>query len=87
MGRNYRFVCGEGEEPRIQALAEQLRTRLDQLSRDMGKSADERLLVMAALMLTDDLFEARGATFDGQQFTLPPQREPETGGRRKNSAA
>ena len=61
MGRSYRFVCGDGEEARIKTLGDYVRTKVDQLGRDMGRTADDRLLVMAALMLADELFEAREA--------------------------
>ena len=59
MGRSYRFVCGDGEEVRIKALGDYVCTKVDQLGRDLGRTADDRLLVMAALMLADELFEAR----------------------------
>ena len=62
MGRSYRFVCGDGEEARIKALGDYVRTKVDQLGQDMGRAADDRLLVMAALMLADELFEARETT-------------------------
>lgn len=62
MGRSYRFVCGDGEEVRIKALGDYVRTKVDQLSRDLGRTTDDRLLVMAALMLADELFEAREAS-------------------------
>lgn len=80
MGRSYRFVCGDGEEARIQALGDYLRTKVDHLSRDMGKSADDRILVMAALMLADELFEARDTAAGGAAT-------PATGRSRKPTAA
>lgn len=71
MGRSYRFVCGDGEETRIKALGDYVRTKVDQLGQDMGRTADDRLLVMAALMLADELFEAREATTAEPSATAP----------------
>lgn len=72
MGRSYRFVCGDGEETRIKALGDYVRIKVDKLGRDLGRTADDRLLVMAALMLADELFDAREpATSDA---TTAPNR-------------
>lgn len=58
-GRSFRFVCGDGEEQRISALAAYVRSKLDQLGHEHGRAGDDRLLVMAALMIADELFDAR----------------------------
>ncbi|MEQ1697964.1 MAG: cell division protein ZapA [Hyphomicrobiaceae bacterium] len=77
MGRSYRFVCGDGEEARIKTLGDYVGIKVDQLSRDMGRTADDRILVMAALMLADELFEARDITASGAPATAPSRpRKP-----------
>lgn len=58
-GRTYRYVCGDGEEERIEALAAYIASKLETLGQDLGRAGDDRLLVMAALLVTDELFEAR----------------------------
>jgi cell division protein ZapA len=80
MGRSYRFVCGDGEEARIKALGDYIRVKVDQLGRDLGRTADDRLLVMAALMLADELFDAREAT------TLDPATASPNRPRKPNAA-
>jgi cell division protein ZapA len=60
-GRTYRLSCGDGEEARLLALSEHLRAHIDKLVAQLGQVGDDRLLVMAALMITDELFEARDA--------------------------
>lgn len=60
-GRTYRLRCGDGEEPRLLALAEHVEGKLEQLVSEFGQVGDERLLVMATLMITDELFDARDA--------------------------
>lgn len=57
-GRTYRLACEDGQEARFHQLAQDLTNRVDKLVAEFGPGAHERLLVMAALMLTDELFEA-----------------------------
>lgn len=61
-GRTYRLRCGDGEEPRLLQLAGYLREKIDQLSAEFGQIGDERLTVMAALLITDELFDLKVAT-------------------------
>jgi cell division protein ZapA len=58
-GRTYRLRCGDGEEARVIALAEHVEGKLAGLVAEFGQVGDERLLVMAAIMVTDELFDAR----------------------------
>lgn len=57
-GRSYRFECGDGEEARLKELAAYVKSRMDGLTREHGKIGDERLLLMTALLITDDLWDA-----------------------------
>jgi cell division protein ZapA len=85
-GRSYRLRCGEGEEQRLFELAEHVRQRIDDLSYEFGHSGDERLLVMASLMIADELWDAKAriaaltAADDGQPevepVAPPPAPEP-----------
>jgi cell division protein ZapA (FtsZ GTPase activity inhibitor) len=58
-GRGYRLNCGTGEEDRLRELASDLNLRLERLAVDYGQHGGERLLVMAALLLTDELLELK----------------------------
>jgi cell division protein ZapA len=60
-GRSYRFDCGDGEEARLKELAAYVKGRIDTLAREYGTVGDERLMLMAALLITDELFDARAA--------------------------
>jgi len=78
-GRNYRLRCGDGEEHRLLALADVVRGKLDGLVRQFGQAGDDRLLAMAALLVADDLFEARAelAALRGDEAgETTPAREP-----------
>lgn len=58
-GRVYNLSCGEGEEARLQDLAAVVRAKLDGLVAEYGKAGDERLLLMSALLIADELLDAR----------------------------
>lgn len=58
-GRTYRLRCGDGEETRLLQLAGHLERRIDGLAAEFGQVGDERLLLMAALLITDELWETR----------------------------
>ncbi len=58
-GRSYRLRCGDGEESRLAMLADNLSLRVDRLAMDFGQHGDERLLIMAALLATDELLDAK----------------------------
>ena len=60
-GRSYRFDCGDGEEARLKELAASVKGRVDTLVREYGSVGDERLMLMAALLITDELWDARAA--------------------------
>lgn len=58
-GRTYRLECGEGEEAHLTALAEYLGTHIDDMKRKFGQVGDDRLILMASLLVTDELWELR----------------------------
>jgi cell division protein ZapA len=58
-GRTYRLECGAGEEAHLIALAEYLGSHVDTMKRKFGQVGDDRLILMAALMVTDELWGVR----------------------------
>ncbi len=58
-GRSYRLRCGQGEEHRLLQLAGYLSERIDAIREDVGQVGDDRLFVMAALTITDELWEVQ----------------------------
>lgn len=63
-GRRYSIACTPGQEMRVQRLAEQLDARLASISSAVGDIGDDRLLLIAALALMDELDAARQAAPD-----------------------
>lgn len=58
-GRTYRLECGEGEETHLIALSEYLGSHVDTMRRKFGQVGDDRLILMASLVVTDELWELR----------------------------
>lgn len=58
-GRNYRLECSEGEEAHLIELAEYLGSHVDEMRRKFGQVGDDRLILMASLVVTDELWELR----------------------------
>lgn len=58
-GRLYPIACADGEEPRVRELAGWLDARLAEIRGSARSASDAQLLVMLALLLGDELQEAR----------------------------
>lgn len=57
-GHVYRMACADGEEARLQGLARQFDERIEMLRRNFGEIGDQRLTIMAAITVADELAEA-----------------------------
>jgi cell division protein ZapA len=57
--RTYRFQCEEHDAARLTDIVKYFGAKLDELVLEHGAVGDERLILMAALMITDELFDAR----------------------------
>lgn len=75
-GRTYRLSCGEGEEARLRQLAAHVNGHIEDLVREHGQVGPERLLLMASLLITDELYEARQVTSQAPPEDMA-QREAE----------
>ena len=58
-GRSYRITCRDGDEDRITRLGDELAARADRLTASLGTMPETQLLAMTALMLADELSDAR----------------------------
>jgi cell division protein ZapA len=54
-GRSYPVACDDGEEPHLLTLAETLNARVCELSETVGPVGETRLLLMAGLLLSDEM--------------------------------
>jgi cell division protein ZapA len=73
-GRSYRFDCGDGEEPRLQELADYVKSRMEALSSEHGNVGEERLLLMAALTIADELWDATNGDHPADATTSDAKR-------------
>ena len=60
-GRSYLVACDEGQQDRLQSLAAYMEEKVQVLVRSTRQAADQRLLVMAALLIADELFDCQAA--------------------------
>jgi cell division protein ZapA len=56
--RNYTMECADGEEDHLRELASLLDNQVKQIKTGVGEVGDIRLLVMAGLIIADQLSEA-----------------------------
>lgn len=58
-GRSYLLECGEGEEQHLLALAGTIDEQIEKVKDQFGQIGDDRLMLMAGLMVADELSETR----------------------------
>lgn len=58
-GRTYRMACEDGQERHIEALAYHVDEKMAGLRTSFGEIGEQRLVVMAALTVADELAEAK----------------------------
>ena len=56
-GRNYEIACDDGQEDHLTQLGEYVDRRVKELVTAVGQVGDSRLLVMASLLIADELAE------------------------------
>ena len=57
-GYAYTLGCQDGEEDHLHAMAAEVDKRIDSVKASAGPSGEARMLVIAALLMADELFEA-----------------------------
>jgi cell division protein ZapA len=65
-GRSYPVACNDGEEQRIGELARYVDGKVKTFARDLGQIGEARLLLLAALVLADELADAQAGAGRGQ---------------------
>lgn len=58
-GRPYAVGCEDGQEAHLQELAKMFDRQVRHVAEDMGQLGDTRLFLMGALLLADELADAR----------------------------
>ena len=59
-GRSYKIACDDGQEPHVEKLAAYLNDRASELAAELGRrEGDSLVLVLAGLLVVDELSDAR----------------------------
>lgn len=78
-GRTYEIACDDGQEEHVARLGRYLDTKVGELASQVGQVGDTRLLVMASLMITDELSEAYGELDDIREGRAGLVGQPDNG--------
>lgn len=65
--RLYKVTCEDGQEDRLQRLAAHFDHHVREMTRELGQIGDARLMLLSALTVCDELFEARAMIEDMEQ--------------------
>ena len=60
-GRAYAITCDDGQEPRIRRLAQYVDAKVGEFVASVGQIGEARLLLLAALVIADELSDANDA--------------------------
>ena len=66
-GYSYLVGCEDGQEPHLKAMGDAVQTRIDSI-KTLGQTGEARLLMLAALLLADELHDKEAALHS----TRPP---------------
>jgi cell division protein ZapA len=58
-GRSFTITCDDGQEPRIRGLAQYVDAKVAEFVSSIGQVGEARLLLLAALVIADELSDAR----------------------------
>lgn len=60
-GRDFPLSCIDGQESRIRLLAQYVDAKIGEFTKTVGQVGEARLLLLAALVITDELSDANEA--------------------------
>ncbi len=85
-GRAYRMACDDGQEEHLAGLGEEVDARIDQLRAAFGEIGDQRLSIMAAITIADELSEAPAAHPRAGAGGGDPARRPQAAALQRRSS-
>ena len=80
-GYAYTIGCRDGEEAHLVAMGREVEQRIDSIRSSAGQSGEARMLVMAGLLMADELFESRQQLAAAQAGVAPANGDPRLGRR------
>ena len=71
-GRDFALSCADGQEPRIRRLAQYLDAKIGEFAKNLGQIGEARLILLAALVIADELSDANEALLDERSRVRAP---------------
>jgi cell division protein ZapA len=81
-GRTFKLGCADGEEARVLDLAGDVAERAQAIAEEFGPISDDRVLLLTAIMLADELMEARSQAGAGTEILALRDGLARTGSRK-----
>jgi cell division protein ZapA len=79
-GYAYTVGCEDGQENHLMAMAQQVESRIESVKALGGQTGESKLLVLASLLMADELHDMNAALADAQARTrTPPKPDPAFG--------
>jgi cell division protein ZapA len=79
-GYAYTLGCEDGQEEHLQAMSEEVDGRIESIKALGGNSGEARLLVLASLLMADELHDLRAEMTQLQANPNRPVRAPKANG-------
>ena len=76
-GRDFPLSCADGQESRIRLLAQYVDAKIGEFTKTVGQVGEARLLLLAALVITDELSDANEALQRERSRNQPPAADAE----------
>jgi cell division protein ZapA len=70
-GRDFAVSCADGQEPRIRRLAQYVDAKIAEFAKNLGQIGEARLILLAALVIADELSDANEALQQERLRTRP----------------
>ena len=71
-GREFPLTCADGQEPRIRRLAQYVDAKIGEFAKNLGQIGEARLILLAALVIADELSDANEALQQERNRTHAP---------------
>ncbi len=78
-GYAYTIGCKDGEEKHLKSMGAEVNRRVEGVRAAAGPSGEARMLVMAALLMADDIFDMRDKVQAAEAATTAPKGDPQLG--------
>ena len=70
-GRDFALSCADGQEARIRRLAQYVDAKIGEFAKNVGQVGEARLILLAALVIADELSDANEALQQERSRTQP----------------